>query len=600
MAKINIPGRLHSVETGNIVTGADEVFDDNMGLKQSTVNQQVEEAVSQLESSTSAMAERIEEVAHMKDKSVGLFSTLATLQAAYPSPEVGDWALVGDSAPFAIYKCTTAGTWSDTGGTYDGGTIDLADYVKKEEFDELDAVVNGGSSETAATTTWKEGGTMINYATGAEMSNSTAYAASNFIQIPSGTSSIRLWALVIKPGDSFVTTCGIAFYDASQNYVSGIQREEYDHGGRYTAGMAERTYNVPNDARYLRVTCTVPQEGNWYCYFQSSTGSGLVGRMNNAELNIDAAAELAQEAYDLAEDASHIQPSHDVYRHDTDPDAPTNLNSAQRGRAVYTTVFSEDKKFNQFIIKSVKASAANTSVSWKLNIFANTNTNYDYIPARGDGLKGTTLKSGVVTVGDTVADLVVDLGEDITCPAGQQVIIYMVAANEATLQLGRVSTVQDDTHGQLTNSTGDFSGTWYNAYPSVSINYSTCAPVLRYESAIMSREEVEDLVDDKLAEAGIDNTPTHVVYQHATDPENPVTKSRSVRGIAAYTGSFAESAKFNAVIVKAVSASVEDTKIEWRVYVNATTAQFPSRSRHDGGERLCVNRNKGTGLDSKF
>ena len=219
--------------------------------------------------------------------------------------------------------------------------------------------------------------------------------------------------------------------------------------------------------------------------------------MNNAELNIDAAAELAQEAYDLAEEGGKIQPSHDVYRHDTDPDAPTNLNSAQRGRAVYTTVFSEDKKFNQFIIKSVKASAANTSVSWRLNVFANTNTNYDYIPARGDGLKGTTLKSGVVTVGDTVADLVVDLGEDITCPAGQQVIIYMVAANEATLQLGRVSTVQDDTHGQLTNSTGDFSGTWYNAYPSVSINYSTCAPVMRYESAIMSREEVEDLVDDE-------------------------------------------------------------------------------------------------------
>ena len=519
---------------------------------------------------TKEMLERLEVT---KDHAVGLFSTLATLQAAYPSPEVGDWALVGDTTPFAIYKCSTAGTWSDTGGTYDGGTIDLSGYVKKEEFDELDAVVNGGSSETPATTTWTESGKMINYATGAEMSNSTAYAASNFIQIPSGTSSIRLWALVIKPGGSFVTTCGMAFYDSSQNYVSGIQREEYDHGGTAVPGMAERTYNVPNDARYLRVTCTVKQEGNWYCYFQSSIGSGLVGRMNNAELNIDAAAELAQEAYDLAEEGGKIQPSHDVYRHDTDPDAPTNLNSAQRGRAVYTTVFSEDKKFNQFIIKSVKASAANTSVSWRLNVFANTNTNYDYIPARGDGLKGTTLKSGVVTVGDTVADLVVDLGEDITCPAGQQVIIYMVAANEATLQLGRVSTVQDDTHGQLTNSTGDFSGTWYNAYPSVSINYSTCAPVMRYESAIMSREEVEDLVDDKLAEAGIDNTPTHVVYQHATDPENPVTKSRSVRGIAAYTGSFAESAKFNAVIVKAVSASVEDTKIEWRVYVNATTGR---------------------------
>ena len=90
---------------------------------------------------TKEMLERLEVT---KDHAVGLFSTLATLQAAYPSPEVGDWALVGDTTPFAIYKCTTAGTWSDTGGTYDGGTIDLSDYVKQQQFAELAAEVAGG------------------------------------------------------------------------------------------------------------------------------------------------------------------------------------------------------------------------------------------------------------------------------------------------------------------------------------------------------------------------------------------------------------------------------------------------------------------------
>lgn len=142
MAKINIPGRLHSVETGNIVTGADEVLDDNMGLNQQTINQQVDEAVTQLESSTAAMSERIEEVARMKDKSVGLYSTLASLQAAYPTPEVGDWALVGDSDPFAVYECSTAGTWSATGGTYSAGEIDLADYTTKAEFDSIEGIVS--------------------------------------------------------------------------------------------------------------------------------------------------------------------------------------------------------------------------------------------------------------------------------------------------------------------------------------------------------------------------------------------------------------------------------------------------------------------------
>lgn len=140
MARINIPGRLHSVETGNIVTGADEVLDDNMGLKQSAVNQQVDEAVSQLESSTAAMSERLEQVAHMKDKSVGLYSTLASLQAAHPTPEVGDWALVGDADPFAVYECSTAGTWTATGGTYSAGEINLADYVTTEV---LDSTVRG-------------------------------------------------------------------------------------------------------------------------------------------------------------------------------------------------------------------------------------------------------------------------------------------------------------------------------------------------------------------------------------------------------------------------------------------------------------------------
>lgn len=519
---------------------------------------------------TKEMLERLEVT---KDHAVGLFSTLASLNAAYPTPEVGDWALVGDTTPFAIYKCSTAGTWSDTGGTYDGVTIDLSDYVKKEEFDELDAVVNGGSSETPATTTWNES-SMIYYDTGEKFDTSNNYYhASDFIQIPNGVESMRLLALVIKPGGSFNRQAGLAFYDSSQTYISGIAREEYDHGGTSVAGMAERTYNVPSGARYMRTTCMTSQEGNWFCYFISSTGNGLVGRMNDAELNIDAAAELAQEAYDLAEEATHLEPSHDVYRHATDPDAPLNYNSASRGRAVYTTVFSEDKKFNQFIIKSVKASEANTSVSWRLNVFANTNTNLDYIPARTDGLKGTTLKSGTATVGDTAANLVVDLGEDITCPSGQQVIIYLLAAGEATIQLGRVSTLQDDTHGSVYNTTGEWSGTWFNATPVSNIGYSCCAPVLYYESAIMNREEVEDLVDDKLAEAGIDDTPTHVVYQHATDPENPALKSYAGRGVGVYTGSFQEAKKFNAAIIKNMSASADETQIEWRIYVNPTTGR---------------------------
>lgn len=444
---------------------------------------------------TKEMLERLEVT---KDHAVGLFSALATLNAAYPTPEVGDWALVGDTTPFAIYKCTTAGTWSDTGGTYDGGTIDLSDYVAKSEFDELDAVVNGGSNETPATTTWKEGGTMINYATGAESSNSTYYAASNFIQIPSDTSSIRLWALVIKPGSSFVTTCGIAFYDSSQTYISGIQREEYDHGGSSTAGMAERTYPVPNGARYMRTTCMVSQEGKWYCYFQSSTGSGLVGRMNEAELNIDAAAELAQEAYDLAEDASHIQPSHDVYRHASDPDKAELLTLSSYGRGVYTPVFDEEKVFNAVTIKAVKATA-DTTAEWRVYTAPNSSTAYDGVPASGNVPRSswTLLASGNVDLTSTAADITLDTSR-VACPAGRQVVICLLSPDEK-IAFGRPESLQADTHVSFTSS----ATTWGSRWTQATSAYPCCAPVLRWESIIMSREEINDAIDKKIEEAAV-------------------------------------------------------------------------------------------------
>ena len=228
-----------------------------------------------------------------KEHHLGLFSTITTLRAAYPTPEVGDWALVGDTTPFAIYRCSTAGTWTDTGQTYDGGTIDLADYVTKTEFDELDATVNGGTTETAVTTTWTSD-IGISGVTGDELSMNRYYGASDFIQIPNGVESIRLLTLVIRPGASFNNSVGLAFYDSNQTFISGIVREEYDHGGTSVAGMVERTYNVPEGARFLRTTCMTSQEGNWYCYLKSSTGGGLVERMNTAELNIDSALKRAE------------------------------------------------------------------------------------------------------------------------------------------------------------------------------------------------------------------------------------------------------------------------------------------------------------------
>ncbi|MDO4163877.1 MAG: hypothetical protein Q4D56_05750 [Bacteroides sp.] len=54
----------------------------------------------------------------------GLFASLEALQTAYPSPVVGDWAIVGDTVPGDIYRCSTAGTWEATGET--GGGVEIS------------------------------------------------------------------------------------------------------------------------------------------------------------------------------------------------------------------------------------------------------------------------------------------------------------------------------------------------------------------------------------------------------------------------------------------------------------------------------------------
>ena len=62
---------------------------------------------------------------NVKQPNCGLFDTVAALKAAYPTPEVGMWATVGNTVPAAVYRCDVAGTWRATGET---GGIDSLDW----------------------------------------------------------------------------------------------------------------------------------------------------------------------------------------------------------------------------------------------------------------------------------------------------------------------------------------------------------------------------------------------------------------------------------------------------------------------------------------
>lgn len=79
---------------------------------------------------------------HNGTTSSGLFPTVEALQAAYPSPVVGQYAFVGAGFPADIYVCTTAGTWTDSGEDYDGDNVDLTDYATKAEVSQLQQEVH--------------------------------------------------------------------------------------------------------------------------------------------------------------------------------------------------------------------------------------------------------------------------------------------------------------------------------------------------------------------------------------------------------------------------------------------------------------------------
>lgn len=72
------------------------------------------------------------DAAKVKQPSVGLFSTLAALQAAYPEPEEGWWAIVGNNIPGEIYDVVD-GAWHDTGNEGGGAEIDVSELLSPLE-----------------------------------------------------------------------------------------------------------------------------------------------------------------------------------------------------------------------------------------------------------------------------------------------------------------------------------------------------------------------------------------------------------------------------------------------------------------------------------
>lgn len=73
---------------------------------------------------------------------VGLFASSSALESAVPSPQEGNWALVGTSTPYAVYVADDDGDWNDSGSTF-SFNVDFSDYTPRALFDDLTGAVDG-------------------------------------------------------------------------------------------------------------------------------------------------------------------------------------------------------------------------------------------------------------------------------------------------------------------------------------------------------------------------------------------------------------------------------------------------------------------------
>ena len=73
----------------------------------------------------------------VKQPNCGLFKDEASLKKRFPNPDVGMWAVIGDTIPGDIWRCDTQGIWTATGESGGIDSVDLNNYYTKNDVDYL-------------------------------------------------------------------------------------------------------------------------------------------------------------------------------------------------------------------------------------------------------------------------------------------------------------------------------------------------------------------------------------------------------------------------------------------------------------------------------
>jgi len=99
------------------------------------------DAAAAINQNNQKISTEIEKAKNSSTRAKGLFASESALKTRWPAPQTGDWAIVGSTVPGTIWRCNTAGTWTNTGQTGGGGEVELDDYLSCEEITDVTTIL---------------------------------------------------------------------------------------------------------------------------------------------------------------------------------------------------------------------------------------------------------------------------------------------------------------------------------------------------------------------------------------------------------------------------------------------------------------------------
>lgn len=197
----------------------------------------------------------VEKAKNASTRNKGLFTSESELKSAIPSPVKGDWAVVGNSIPGTVYRCTTNGTWTNTGQQGGGGDVDLTGYTKKTDFDTFKTNSESDISELQNVQTEQGAALFTLQETQQTQDNKLATLEANTGYETCSTAAVTADKIVNKAGFVLSTGCRLLIRMENVNSASDTTLNVNNTGAKtlYYNGNPATAYNTWEDGETLDV-----------------------------------------------------------------------------------------------------------------------------------------------------------------------------------------------------------------------------------------------------------------------------------------------------------------------------------------------------------